>query len=172
LVTLIGNNCGSKLTENFLQLFPSFITRLLVCFDGIGRVFACAHKAMPRAFISHRLILLPSRFHQFLALRDGRRHARIVAAVEAINGALDLGHRFGTFRPGAVENKRGGEAWTIGGETESLAASPAKARDRDFAVRGGQLDDVIGYGIQIRSHLVWCITQLGESLADTSSVRK
>src|SRR5438309_4689318 len=22
LVTLIGNNCGSKLTENFLQLFP------------------------------------------------------------------------------------------------------------------------------------------------------
>src|ERR1044072_9046584 len=97
---------SSELFEYALPAGPSFVVGLLVClFVRVGgsRVFARAHEAVARAFISHRLVGLACLFHQVSRLGHCRRHASVVAAVEAINGGLDLRNRLFAVRPRAVE---------------------------------------------------------------------
>ena len=54
----------------------------------------------------------------------------------------------------AVKNKSGGKICAICGEAESLRAAPAESGDEQFAVCGGELQGVVGGGVEIGGDLI------------------
>src|SRR5207249_8642989 len=63
-----------------------------------------------------------------------RANARVIAAIEPVDRSFDVRHGV-LVRRAAVKDERGGEVRAIGGKAERLAATPAKAGNKQFAAR-------------------------------------
>src|ERR1700730_15503990 len=129
-----GASAGS-----FQEAFPTspgITARFAVGVLGVGR-FTGAHEAVARTVVRHGLVGLARRFH--LRDRVGNRavYSRIISGVETVNRGLNSCHRGFVWR-WSVKNECCGQVRAMGCKTERLSASPAEARDIEFAVRGGQ----------------------------------
>src|SRR5207244_4201463 len=80
-------------------------------------------------------------------------NARVIAAIEPVDRSFDARHGV-LVRRAAVKDERGGEVRAIGGKAERLAATPAKAGNKQFAARGRQLQRIIRDRVQVRGDLV------------------
>ncbi len=124
------------------------------CLRRLRRAPRRAHEAVAGAVVSHRLVGLAGLLHQLLRLGDRHRHARVVAAVEAVHragDALGVGLLVGA---GPVKDERRLDVLVVRGEAERLAAAPTEAGDRDLAVAGGLLGDVVHGRVQVGRHLI------------------
>src|SRR6185436_19625757 len=99
-----------------------------------GRIFSGTHEPVSRAFVCDRFVSLAGLLHKVLTLWNRRIHARVTAAVESIDGSLDLRDHFFAIRPGAVEHERRRQLWTISRKSKRLRAAPAEPCHCDFPV--------------------------------------
>src|SRR5687768_9366359 len=112
--------------EQLLPALPSGGVRLAVGLRPL-RVLALAQEAVAGALVDHRLEGLAQLLHRRLGGRQGGVDALVVAAVEAVDGGLDLRQLVAGVLEGAVEDEGGREVGAMGGEAEALPAPPAEA---------------------------------------------
>src|SRR5437867_2979415 len=115
-----------NLFQQLLPALPCFVVRLFICRIRV-RSFARAHESMSRSFVSDRLVSLAGLLHHFAGFWNRRIDPRIVAAVKAVDRALNASQILLRFRGWPIKRKRTLDLLIVGRKAERLATTPAKS---------------------------------------------
>src|SRR5262249_20704722 len=141
------------LGQELLPARPRFGSRFAVSVIGI-RSFAGTHEAVACAVIRHRFIGLASSLH----LLDRPWHScpdtSVLSRVKAVHRSFDAGHSVLIWRR-SIKYECRGQIRPIGSETKGLPTAPAESANKQFSIRGGQLQAIVCCRIQIGCDLIW-----------------